>query len=188
MKKIILPFILAGALFILAILLMIPPTNKAIYALFGIDTSGKTTITSDFDAFAPFIPGYFPDGFEIKYVGSGGESAPDYDIYTEFYASDSHFFKLIESQGSVATPFVANLDRTVQGRPVELIADPDAVALISGDIDILKYDLNQLWHLSIFLKDIKVEIVSNLPPEEVLLLAENLIPSFCTSTPTPPAE
>jgi hypothetical protein len=67
MNKNILPFILAGVLLILAVLLLIPPTNQALLSFIGIDGGGSAV--GGFDAFIPFIPGYFPEGFISTKVG-----------------------------------------------------------------------------------------------------------------------
>ena len=180
------PFMVAGLLLIAAILLMIPQTNQAIFTLFGIDTRGTTSVSGSFEAFVPFTPGYFPEDFIITHVGSGGHTAPDLDQYTESYASDTHFFKLIQSQGSAAPVLVPDEGFTIQTMPASLTNDvPDFDELIDGDLDLLKFGDDEVWLLTVELKEITIQLVSNLPEEEVIAVAEGLVPFYCTSTPTP---
>jgi len=37
----------------------------------------------------------------------------------------------------------------------------------------------------VILKDIYIQLVTNLPPEEAAHIAGGLVPAICTSTPTP---
>ncbi len=41
--------------------------------------------------------GYFPDDFQIKGVGTGGETAPEYDRFQEWYTSEEYFIILQET-------------------------------------------------------------------------------------------
>ena len=101
------PFLAAGLLLVVAILLLIPQTNQAIFSLLGIETRGGAQEYGSFEAFVPFTPGYFPEDFVISHVGTGAHTAPGLDQYTEMYASDTHFFKLIQSQGKDAPLLVS---------------------------------------------------------------------------------
>lgn len=180
------PFIAAGLLLVVGVLLMIPQTAQAIYGVFGIDTRGQSNVYGDFDAFVPFTPGYFPEDFTITYVGSGQHTAPDLDQYTETYASDTYFFKLIQSQGEGAPVWVPDDGFTIQKAPASItdqVGDLDE--LLQDDPDLAGFDTGQVWLVTVELKEITIQVVSNLPLQEVIAVAEGLVPTFCTSTPTP---
>lgn len=184
--KKLLPFAAAGVLLVLAVLMMIPGVNQAIYSMFGVDVNGATTIAyNGFEPFVPFVPGYFPDDFDIAYVGTGGHSAPDADTYTETYASTTHFFQLIQSQGEAVPELIPNQDLEIQGQPARL--DPANMTEIAfvETLDTAGIGLDDGWVLTMVLKDIYIQLVTNLPAEEALRVAEGLVPAICTSTPTP---
>jgi hypothetical protein len=185
MNKNLIPFLAAGVLLILAVLLAIPATNQAIFNLLGIDTGGQSSVSSDFDAFIPFIPGYFPEDFMITSVGIDMHEAPDENIYSEHYASDEVFFKTIQSQGADVSMDIYNPDLTIQGTPASLTSQLDIHALIGDDLDLNLYDTSEVWLLTLVMREIQVQVVSNAPYEEVIRFAEELIPQRCTSTPTP---
>jgi hypothetical protein len=185
MNKNILPFVLAGMLLILAVLLMIPTASQAIISLIGIDTQGQTSVSGDFDAFIPFIPGYFPEDFMITTVGTTSDEAPDYDSYSEFYASDTHFFKTIQHKGKDIPMVISNPNLTVQNNPASITDMVDVNALVGDDLDLRRYDTTKVWLLTVVMKDINVQVVSNLPREEVIRFANELIPQYCIYTPTP---
>lgn len=189
-KKILLniswPFIAAALLLIVAVLLMIPQTGSAIFSLLGIETRGTVSVQGSFEPFVPFTPGYFPEDFIITHVGSGAYTAPDLDQYTENYASDTHFFKLIQSQGSAAPLLVPDEGFSIQDTPASLTNDVgDLEELLAGDPNPANFDTSEVWLLTVELKEITIQVVSNLPKEEVIAVAEGLVPTYCTSTPTP---
>lgn len=182
--KKLLPFAAAGVLLVLAILLMIPGVNQAIYGMFGIN--GAATIAyNGFEPFIPFVPGYFPDDFDIVYVGTGSHSAPGADTYTETYASENHFFQLIQSQGRNVPTLIPAGDLQIQGMPALL--DPFDLAEIGfvESLDTGGIDPDDSWVVTVVLKEIHIQLVTNLPPEEAAAVAEGLVPAICTSTPTP---
>lgn len=185
LKKL-LPFAAAGVMLIVAVLLMIPGVTQAIYGMFGVDVSGVSTIAyNGFEPFIPFVPGYFPDEFDIVYVGNGGHSAPDADTYTETYASESHFFQLIQSQGEAVPKLDPNQDFLVQGQPARLDAANMTEIAFTETLDTAGFGLDNGWVLTVILKEIHIQVVTNLPAEEAAAIAEGLVPAVCTSTPTP---
>jgi hypothetical protein len=187
MNKNILPLLLAGFLILLAVFLMIPTTNQTILSLLGIDTQGKSAVSSDFDAFIPFIPGYFPEDFSITSVGTAVDEGPGKNTYSEFYASDTYFYKIIQSQGEEVPVIVPNSAITIQDNPASLTDQVDVVGLIGGDLDLNQYSTSQVWMLSVVMKEINVQVVSNQPRDEVIRFAMELIPQYCIYTPTPEA-
>ena len=179
------PFLIAGILLGLAILLLIPQTNQAIFSLLGIDTQGQSTVSSDFDAFIPFIPGYFPEGFYALSVGLAVDKSPNKDTYSEFYASEEYFFKIIQSQGQGVDPISSAPNLIVQGSPANLTNQVALEALIGEDLDLDLFDTSEVWKLSVVMGEISVQVISNQPAEEVIRFANELIPQRCTKTPTP---
>jgi hypothetical protein len=178
--------IIAGLLILLSALLVIPATGQAVYGLFGIDTSSKDSIAyNGFEPFIPFVPGYFPDNFEITHVSTGSHLSPEIDTYTETYASDSHFFLLIQSQGEAVPPLYQQPGLTVQDHPANLAHPAPNSILPADDLDLSLYDLTETWVLTVVLREINILVVTNLPREEALNVADGLVPAICTSTPTP---
>ncbi|MEN8242960.1 MAG: hypothetical protein ABFS17_13650 [Chloroflexota bacterium] len=177
--------VIAGVLLLLAILLMIPQTNQILFSLLGIDTRGESAVRSDFDAFIPFIPGYFPEGFYSISVGLAFDEAPDKNTYSEFYASDTHFYKIIQSQGEGVEPFLPSPDLLVQDKPAQLTNQFDLDAYLGDDLDLNQFDTSEVWMLSVVMRELTVQVISNHSSEEVIRFANELIPQRCTSTPTP---
>jgi len=177
--------VIAVVLLLLAILLMIPQTNQFLFSLIGIDIRGQSTVSSDFDAFIPFIPGYFPEGFYSISVGLAVDEAPDLNTYSEFYASDTHFYKIIQSQGKGIEPFLPSPDLLVQDNPAQLTNQFDLEAFLGEDLDLYQYDTSKVWMLSVVMREITVQVISNQSSGEVIRFASELIPQRCTSTPTP---
>jgi hypothetical protein len=185
MNKNFLPFMISGLLILLAVLLIIPATSQALFSLVGIDTQGQSSVASDFNAFIPFIPGYFPEDFTITSVGLSMDEARDMDTYREFYASEAHFFMIIQSQGRDVDTDIPNPELTVQGSPASLTGDVAVDALVGDDLDLDLYDTSEVWLLTVVMREIRVQVISNLPQAEVIRFAEELIPQRCTKTPTP---
>ena len=185
MSKNIYLFLIAGVLIILAILLLIPNTNQTIFSLLGIDTQGQSSVSSDFDAFIPFIPGYFPEGFYALSVGLAVDQSPNKDTYSEFYASDEYFFKIIQSHGQGVDPISSSPNLVVQGSPASLTDQVAVEALVGEDLDLNLFDTSEVWMLSVVMREISVQVISNQPFEEVIRFANELIPQRCTKTPTP---
>jgi hypothetical protein len=183
MNKNSIPLLISGLLIALAVLLLIPSTSQALFSLAGIEPQGKSLVGSSFDAFIPFIPGYFPEDFTITSVRVGMHESPGENIYSEHYASETNFFKIIQSQGRHVEPDIPNPDLTIQGSSASLTSQVDLDALVGDDLE--RFDISEVWLLTVVMRGIRVQVVSNLPPEEVIRIARELIPQRCTSTPTP---
>jgi hypothetical protein len=56
---------------------------------------------------------------------------------------------------------------------------------MEDDLDLSQYNTQDVWLISVVLKNIHIQLVTNLPREAAIAVAEGLIPSICTSTPTP---
>jgi len=180
------PFLATGLLLVILILLFIPEVNQVIDTLMGNDMRGGVQVYGSFEAFVPFTPGYFPEDFIITQVGTGGHTAPELDQYTESYASDTHFFKLIQSQGKDAPVLKPDEGFTIQKVPASITRDVGNLNdLLQGDPNPAEFDTSQVWVVTVEIKEVIIQVVSNLPRQEVIAVAEGLVPSFCTSTPTP---
>jgi hypothetical protein len=184
MNRNLLPFIVSGLILLLAVLLLIPTTSQALFALVGIDTAGSASI-GGFDAFIPFIPGYFPENFTITTASVGSREEPGWVEYTELYASETHFFKTIQRQGSELPTEIASPDLSIQASPASLTHPENLQELAGDDLDLTQYDTSEVWLLTVVMRGIQVQVLSNLPQAEVIRFAEELIPQRCTATPTP---
>ena len=180
------PLLIAGLLILLSVLMVIPATGQAIFGLFGINTDSQPSIAyNGFEPFIPFVPGYFPDDFEITHVSNGAHTSPEIDTYTETYASDTHFFHLIQSQGKAVLPLDAQPGLIVQDQPANLTQSTPEELLPADELDLSLYDLAETWVVTVVLKEITIQVVTNLPRQEALNVADGLVPAICTSTPTP---
>lgn len=194
MAKKLVPILLAVVLLAAAIALLIPGVRGPLDAWTkGTGPGGSVSMTG-FEAFIPYTPGYFPEGFKVQQVGAGSTTAPDVEVYEEFYASETHFIKLIQSQGEAAAAWAESgkfrdegyaLSRSlqVQGQPAEIDWEADLEGLVGGDIDLSAYDTADAVMVTFFLEGIKIQVVTNLPEEEAIAVAENLVPSVCLSKP-----
>ena len=178
-------FLSFGLIVAVAALLLIPATNQAIFGLFSSGTYSQPLAYNGFDAFIPFIPGYFPVDFEISFANNGSSTDAGTSTYTETYASGTHFFKTIQSQGSAVPALLPDPTFTIQHQPASLTNSFDLTQKVEDDLDLSQYNTHEVWMISAVLKDINIQLVTNLPKEEAIRVADGLIPSICTSTPTP---
>ncbi|MEJ2511127.1 MAG: hypothetical protein P8Y72_05960, partial [Anaerolineales bacterium] len=72
-----------------------------------------------------------------------------------------------------------------QNQPASLTSSFDLTQKVEDDLDLSQYNTHEVWMISVVLKDINIQLVTNLPKEEAIRVADGLIPSICTSTPTP---
>ena len=180
------PILFLGIVLALTVLLLTPATSEMIFGLLGLAGSPSEAVSyNGFDAFIPFIPGYFPENFEITFANNGSQSTPENSTYTETYASETHFFKTIQSQGPAAPEVLPDPGFSIQNQPASQTNSFDLVQLMADDLDLNQYNTQEVWLVSVVLKNIHLQLVTNLPEEEAIRVAEGLIPSICTSTPTP---
>ena len=179
-------FILALIL-ALAVLLLIPSTQQPILSTFGFGIPSQSDISyNGFDAFIPFIPGVFPDNFQITHADTGSHISSTISRYSETYASDTHFFITIQRQGQAVTPLQPDPGFTIQDQPARLTDHVDLAALASEiKLDLNQFNTQEVWLVNVVLKGIDIQVVTNLPKAEAIQVADGLIPSICTSTPTP---
>ena len=171
----------------LAVLLLIPSTQQPILSTFGFSRPSLSDISyNGFDAFIPFIPGILPDNFQITYADTGSYTSSTISTYTETYASDTHFFITIQSQGQAVPLLQPDPGFTIQDQPARLTDNVDLTALASDiELDLNQFNTQKVWLVNVVLKEINIQLVTNLAKAEAIQVAEGLIPSICTSTPTP---
>lgn len=180
-------FFAAGILFLLASLLIIPQTSQAIFGFLGIAQDSGKTVYNGFEPFVPYVPGYFPDDFDIIYVDHDAQYGNDMDTYTETYASADQFFKLVESKGAGVPDLTPDPDHTIQEQPASLTSGFDPALFEDETFDISTYDTSDVQIVTVVLKEINIQVVTNLPQEEAIQVAEGLVPAICTTKPTQPA-
>lgn len=184
-------FLAAGIFFLLTALMVIPPTSQAIFGFLGIEQDSGKTVYNGFEPFVPYVPGYFPDDFDLVYVNDEAEhitNADTYiDTYMETYASADHFFKLVESKGPSLPDQVLDPDLTIQEQPASLTGGFDPTLFEDKNFDISTYDTSDVQIVTVVLKDIYIQVVTNLPQEEAVRVADGLVPAICTTKPTQPA-
>ena len=171
----------------LAALLLIPGTQQAILSGLGFASPSQPDISyNGFAAFIPFIPGYFPDNFQITHADNGFDTSSSISTYTETYASDTHFFITIQSQGQAVLPLQPDPGFTIQGQPASLTNSVDLGTLAANvTLDLKLFDTQEVWLVNLVLKGITIQLITNLSEAEAIQVANGLIPSICTSTPTP---
>jgi len=171
----------------LTALLLIPSTQQAILSRVRFGSLSQSTISyNGFDAFITFIPGYFPDNFQITFADTGSRSSSTISTYTETYASESQFFITIQRQGQAAPPLQPDPGFTIQDQPASLTNRVDLAQLAAdSNLDLTLFSTQEVWLVNVVLKGINIQVVTNLPEVEAIRVAEGLIPSICTSTPTP---
>jgi hypothetical protein len=172
--------------------LVIPSTSQAIFGFLGIQRDSGKTAYNGFEPFVPYVPGYFPDNFDIIYVNDEAISTTDadtfVDTYTETYASADRFFKLVESKGPSLPDQVSDPDLTIQEQPASVTSGFEPALFEDETFDISTYDTSEVQIVTVVLKDIYIRVITNLPQEEAIRVAEGLVPAICTTKPAQLAE
>jgi len=180
--KLLVQILIALVLIITSILMIIPATRDGILSSFGIIETKP--VYNGFEPFVPFVPGYFPDDFDITQVGTHQSVSEELSLYSELYASDTLFIKIIQQQGWVVSTILPDARFVIQGVPASLIRTDPNEWLREKEKRDLHLDLTEGWVVSLVLKGTTIQVISNLPQEEVLLVAEGLVPAICTTKPT----
>ena len=163
-------------------MMVIPTTRKAIFDFLGLIEDKP--VYNGFEPFVPFVPGYFPDDFEITHVGHSESLSEDVNVYSEIYATDTHFFKTIQQQGKGVPDSIPESGFTIQGSPAILEETHPENWLRDTESDNTRFDLDNGWLVTFIIKEIHIQVVTNLPEDEAVLIAEGLIPAICTTRPT----
>lgn len=172
---------------ILVILLASPPVRTLaarvgewVGSWFRFNTPGAESSMSvgGFEAFAPYTPTYLPNGFDSS--GLGGTSAPDLERLELTYSDGELFVVILQSMGSGAGDLPQGKTVTVNGetgRFVEVFATSaeELQQKIPGISAVTEFDYGRTSLLAWYLAEIKLEMVSNLPAEELLKIAQSLV-------------
>lgn len=183
---------------ILALLLAAPPTwtlaariGDWVGSWFHFITPGTECSMSvgDFKAFTPYAPHYLPEGFDCG--GIGGTTAPGFDRLELTYSHGEQFVTLLQSKGPVLDELPPGSLVQVNGETgvfVRVFAtSSEALHQKIPSIPIVKnldYGLTSLlaWRIG----EINLELVSNLPEEEILKIARSLVPAENSEGEIPP--
>ena len=181
-----LPFAAAGLLFTFVALMMIPSTSQMIFRSLGIEPSADDSpVYNGFEPFIPYVPGYFPEDFDITHVSNGAYLSPKINTYTETYASDEYFFMLIESQGPAVPELYPDTDFLIQDHPARLSETLELSLSSDDELDLNRFKTGETWTVAVLVKEIYIQVVTNLPRQEAIRVAEELVPAICTNKPTP---
>jgi hypothetical protein len=180
--KLLIQILIALILIVSSLLMIIPATRDGILSSLGIIEAKP--VYNDFEPFVPFVPGYFPDGFEITKVETYQAVSEELSLYSEVYASDTAFIKIIQQQGWAVPSLMPDARFVVQDAPASLMrANPDEW-LREKEVAGLHLDLSEGWMVSMVLKGTYIQVITNLTQEEALLVSEGLVPAICTTKPT----
>lgn len=174
--------LIALVLLVSSILMIIPATRDGILSSLGIIEAKP--VYNGFEPFVPFVPGYFPDDFEITKVETHQSASEELSLYSEMYAGDTFFIKIIQQQGRAAPGLMPDARFIVQEVPASLAsANPDEW-LREKEKTGLHLELTKGWVVALVLKRTHIQVITNLPQEEALRVAEGLVPAICTTKPT----
>ncbi len=181
--KLLIQILIALVLIVTSLLMIIPATRDGILSSLGI-IEGKP-VYNGFEPFVPFVPGYFPDDFEIIRVETYQSVAQELSLYSELYASDTAFIKIIQQQGWAVPGYMPEARFVIQDVPASLTeTDPDEW-LREKEKAGLQLDLSNGWMVSSAAeRNTYIQVISNLPPDQILEVAEGLVPAICTTKPT----
>lgn len=132
-----------------------------------------------FTAFTPYHATYLPEGLQPGLLGGG--TAPDLDTFEIGYNDEARFITIFQSKGDGATALPVGEPVQVGGNTAVFIQDfavsqadfhekRPAVSLVTD------YDYSHVHLLAWFMGEVKIELFSNLPLAEMLLVAKSLEP------------
>jgi hypothetical protein len=165
--------------------MLIPATSQAIFRSLGIETGNDSPVYNGFEPFIPYVPGYFPEDFDITHVSNGAYLSTEVNTYTETYASDEYFFLLIESQGNTVPELAPDPDFLIQNHAAKLTETLELSLSSDDSLDLNRFNTGEIWTVAVELKEIYIQVVTNLPRQEAIRGAEELVPAICTTKPTP---
>ena len=131
-----------------------------------------------FDAFIPYYPTYIPKGF-ANGLGMGGNTGPDWDQLELTFSRRERFVTLLQSVGLKDGALPEGQAVNIQGRDGVYVPD------FANSIDELRqefpgisittnFDYSGLGLMVWYMGEIRMELISNLPFEEGLKIAQSL--------------
>jgi len=127
-------------------------------------------------AFTPYMPAWLPEGLDVGV--SGGTTAPGAE-YVEFEfhpmpprKGDERFIRLIEGKGEAVPGLPEGREVTINGQRAVFTSELSERHEIQVDPPTPAGARLLAWYVG----EIKMELVSNLPEEEMIAVAESLVP------------
>ncbi|MBW8009959.1 MAG: hypothetical protein FVQ83_01780 [Chloroflexi bacterium] len=127
----------------------------------------------------PFIPlaaDYFPDDFEVVGNYIGFEDAPGISSMTTMFDDNERFIMLIQSAGEALPGLPEGELITIDGQSGVLIRIVDVDEYLDHLEDFSMFTTMDVISLVWFEDNVMLEMVSNFPQNEVILIAESLAP------------
>jgi len=176
---------LAWALAVLLLLVLLSPPAWALagrlrewlgsYSSFKVqDLAGGI---GGFEAFTPYAPTYLPKGFNG--LGLGGTTGPDFDQFELTFSQKDRFVTLLQRTGT-------NLTAIPEGDPISILGQngvylpgfaesaQEVTQKFPGISTTVEFDYSQIdvyvWDMG----EIRMELITNLPYEEALRIAQSL--------------
>ncbi len=130
-----------------------------------------------FTAFTPYHATYLPEGFQHSLLGS--TTTPDWESFELGYDNKEQFIILVQSKGADVTSLPIGEDIYVISHPAIFIpsfaTSLEELQLKRPTIStVTNFDYTNTHLLTWFVEEIKIELFSNLPKEEMLKVAESL--------------
>jgi hypothetical protein len=134
-----------------------------------------------FTAFTPYHATYLPEDFRQSLLGSTTSFAPEFESIEIGYDSGDQFLILVESSGPGVNGLPEGQTSWVHENPAIFISPfatsrADLVDKKPGISTVIEYSYENTNLLTWFIGEIKIEIFSNLPLDEMLKVAESLEP------------
>ena len=138
-----------------------------------------------FTAFTPYHATYLPEGFQQSLLGTTTSIVPEMESLEIGYDSDDQFIILVQSKGEAVTELapgkISNVNEfraifipSFASSRQEFVEKRPSVPTVTN------YSYENTNLLSWFIGEIKIELFSNLPLEEMLKVAESLEPMLAS--------
>jgi hypothetical protein len=127
--------------------------------------------------FTPFTINYLPKGFRVKGNYTGFEESPEVSTLENMFSDDERFIMLIQSSGEGLSGLPEGQEISFGIQEAKLVRSLDLEAYIGNLVDDVEdYSGVETISLNWFAGEVKIELVSNFPLDEVLKIAESLTP------------
>ena len=131
-----------------------------------------------------------PEGFQQSLLGSTTSVEPEFDSLEIGYDAQEQFIFLLQSKGTSITGLPSGEPTFVDTIPAIFIpsfatSQEDLIKSRPGISTVTNYSYNDTNLLTWFLGEIKIEMFSNLPLEEMLKVANSLEPMLALVGETP---
>lgn len=132
-----------------------------------------------FSAFTPYHATYLPEGFQLS--GMGGSSAPDKETITLGYNNQEKFVDLAQSAGTPLQALPQGEHLVLNGSTAVFVEDfarsaQELQEKIPAISIVIEYDYTHTNLLVWDMGKIRLQMLSNLPKDEMVRIAESLAP------------